>query len=459
MGAGVSNTGRFAARAASVCAAVAALLAVAPTGAEAVVCNASLKVGAINYDVRICGMPDFDQKRIKGVDVGAAKHDFAGLVDNGRCSCVPTSLTNILGYYSAKGLKVSPSRYAWEGRVFADQNEPGMSGATNASYDTKNYNLTESTSYNAVTRVVNLLSPKVQTTATACGVTYKSIAPTMKAMMPMLSKEVEFSYGVHSNTATAPKDIATAIAKGATVSMAYAVYPVTADKAGLVTKAGKATGGHAMTVRGIKGDSDFAFVELRNPWDDEQSQSKGKAIDRVRQSRFETTYDNLRQVKGEYEGKKETRWQLGGIARATTNGKAGLRAVPRELDRGLPAAVRVRRRQWLLHVREAAQREGCLGLGVRCFGARRRDPRLQRRAVGRRHLRGAHRRGRVRPQGSRDDRGDQPRLTQSAAPSARRPRRRSIWRPTPPAERFSRSGTSSSSASRWSPTSSAWRPT
>ena len=82
---------RFAARigliaAAAAVASVAVPGAVAPASAA---CSPKNAISGSNYHVRICGLPDYDQRRMAVNDLGAAKYDFTGLgAKNGSCHCV-----------------------------------------------------------------------------------------------------------------------------------------------------------------------------------------------------------------------------------------------------------------------------------------------------------------------------------------------------------------------------------
>jgi hypothetical protein len=76
-------------------------------------CKVADEFTASTYNVRICGMPGYDQRRIPMAGLGAAGHTIIGMpFADGDCHCVPTSLMNILGYYGAKGLKVTAATRA-----------------------------------------------------------------------------------------------------------------------------------------------------------------------------------------------------------------------------------------------------------------------------------------------------------------------------------------------------------
>ncbi len=60
-----------------------------------------------NYISRICGIPDYDQHRTPGVlqgDGRTLKLDRYPLQGDGGCHRVPTSFTNLLGYYVSNGV-------------------------------------------------------------------------------------------------------------------------------------------------------------------------------------------------------------------------------------------------------------------------------------------------------------------------------------------------------------------
>jgi hypothetical protein len=297
---------RFAARIGLI-AGAAAVASVAVPGAAApasAACTPKNAISGSNYHVRICGLPDYDQRRMAVNDLGAAKYDFTGLgAKNGSCHCVPTSFMNVLGFYASKGISVQPKPFAWDARSFVLQDEPGVNGVTASSYNTSNYSAAEASAYEEATKVDAILGTSVKTTGGKCGTGFSSVVSSAGTLLipALFTQGATFSFTYYGTNENTGKEMATAMSLGATVLIAYGRYP-TANGVPLL---GQRNGGHVMTLRGIKGGPDTAVVSLRDPANDEKSQS-GKQ-DRVRQSPFLTTFGDLKETAGFFGG---TVWQL-----------------------------------------------------------------------------------------------------------------------------------------------------
>jgi hypothetical protein len=264
------------------------------------------------YHVRVCGIPDYDQRRVAVTDLGAGRYDFTGLKANGDCHCVPTSFMNVLGYYANKGLAVQPAPFGWETRSLSEQDEPGTNGATTATYDTSRYKPGEATAYEAATLVDKKLGDfgLVKTGSKGCGTSFERVAAGASLLTASLSQGASFSYSFYEADAATPREMAAAMSLGATVLVAYGRYPSSVVSNGLAIT-GARDGGHAMTVRGVKGGTSSALLSLRDPANDEVAQT-GRT-DRVRQSPFRTTFGNLKRVNGIFGSNVETLWQLGDV--------------------------------------------------------------------------------------------------------------------------------------------------
>jgi hypothetical protein len=304
------------------CSAVAAWALATAVGdpAEAATCTPVRHLTSSAYHVRLCGFPDYDQRRISATSVGAAKFDFVGLPGDGSCHCVPTAFTNVLGYYAVKGAAVKPAPFAWDARSLSGQFEPGLNGVTPASYNTTGYSGAEHAAYESVSAIDSLLGTAagVEFSGGACGTNFGSLANAANLLMPLLSQQTQFSYTLSGVDEGTPRDMATAMALGATVLVAYGRYDdvkILPPDGGLYVT-GARSGGHVMTLRGVKNTSGGAVISLRDPADDENSQTAVQ--DRIRQSAFMTTFANLKRVTGSFAGKFATLWQLDDVAANAT---------------------------------------------------------------------------------------------------------------------------------------------
>ena len=84
-------------------------------------CSPSFISGS-SYLSRICGVPDYDQRRVAATLQGDGRSITVGpsLLGDGSCHCVPTSFTDLLGYYIQNGVKGAfPPKFDWEGAVQA----------------------------------------------------------------------------------------------------------------------------------------------------------------------------------------------------------------------------------------------------------------------------------------------------------------------------------------------------
>jgi hypothetical protein len=84
------------------------LAGAAPASAQSG-CKAEHLINAQSYTSRICDVPDYDQRRKPGTISGDGRtFGLAGLKADGGCHCVPTAVTNMLGYYVQKGVDIPP---------------------------------------------------------------------------------------------------------------------------------------------------------------------------------------------------------------------------------------------------------------------------------------------------------------------------------------------------------------
>ena len=268
----------------------------------------------IGYHVRLCRLPDYDQARKLAGGLGVKKLNVGGLpVDHGACHCVPTSFTNVLGYYASKGVKVKrPTKYDWNGRIFATQNEPATPAA-NSSYDTTQYPVSEASAYNSVTSTIRFVGQTVRSTSEGCGTSAQAVAKDADSLFAKLSQEVSFAYNFNGGGAQTPFHMAAALSTGATVIFGYSTYYTEPSSWGWKIT-GPREGGHMVTLRGIKGGTakETGIVSYRDPATDEDVEGK---VDRVRQSRFKTNVAELRMS-----ANSPWLWQLG--PRDDSTGKA-----------------------------------------------------------------------------------------------------------------------------------------
>ena len=102
-------------------AAIVAVGALEAQPATAQTCFPVFNISPSSYNGRLCGMPDYDQRRTSANLRGDGRTLFVGpaLAANGSCHCVPTAFTNLLGYYVTKGVKegLYPRKFNWDGRA------------------------------------------------------------------------------------------------------------------------------------------------------------------------------------------------------------------------------------------------------------------------------------------------------------------------------------------------------
>lgn len=277
------------------------------------VCTPRLNLSQDSYEALLCDMPDFDQRRAAGSSIGAADYSFAGLAADGDCHCVPTSFTNVLGYYAANGLTIAPENHPWDARDFEPQDStaPG-------NYETTYYPEEEAIRYDATTSLIGTLGATVVTTGGACGTSFESVVSDADKIASQLNgTDIAFTYSFLDADADAntPRDWADTMAMGGTVILAHYGYPVFTD--GEILEVGIRRSGHAVSLRGVDGTATQANVLMRDPADDE-FESGYSFRDRFRQSDFTTTVGTaaLRQVMIGGERQARPRWQLGPVSDA-----------------------------------------------------------------------------------------------------------------------------------------------
>ena len=286
-------------------AALAALLPAAGSAQQAGPCVAEHVLSKQGYRSRVCGVPDYDQRRrteLLGGSEGAAL--VAGLEGGGRCHCVPTSITALLGFYAQKGVDVAPGAFPWDARGFMPK--PYVGDPPGTWLDKGHYPLAEVAAYNRVGAVIKALGGSVDSDfGGPCGTSYEEVFDDLEQLHDAGAfPRARFTWGVFGVEAGTPRAIASNHAIGGLASIAYGRYSgYEEDDKGRAT-AKERTGGHAVAVEGIRGDSVQARLLYRDPDD-------GELADHWRQSAFALEEQALSRITLTVDGTTRKRWRFG----------------------------------------------------------------------------------------------------------------------------------------------------
>jgi len=327
--------GRTMAAGAGAAAAIAILGSTGATPAQAQACTPQFTSSAVSFVSRLCGMPDYDQRRAaatlqgdgrtineSSVSIGPVSFSLA-LPKDGGCHCVPTSFTNLLGYYVGKGVVGSfPRAFAWDARAdYAPR--PGTVPA--ASYlNGQPYPANEVSAYNAATVAIKTLGQGVQTTPDPetgkprCGTSWGTVLDYFKNLRSLYPK-VGLAISTSTPGFAGPKQVANILAAGGTVSIAYGRFPDYNETAGgsLSNTAtwGARSGGHAVTVREVTGvnlATKTAQFKLSDPAGNSDPVEAGSGNeDKFRQSATAERVVNLTRVLNPTQA--VFRWRFGDI--------------------------------------------------------------------------------------------------------------------------------------------------
>lgn len=284
----------------------AGFIAAQPAAAQS--CTPQFTSSGGSYVSRLCGMPDYDQRRTGATLTGDGRtiNVSTTLAGNGGCHCVPTAFTNLLGYYVTKGVVGSfPRRFDWDGRpgYVARPNVPAATYLNGQTFTTA-----EVQAYNAATFAIKTLGTEVKTGDAGCGTSWGTVLNYFKLLRPLFPK-------VYMTTTTAtpgingPKYVANMLAAGGTVSVAYGRYENYTEN-GPIASWGARKGGHAVTIRGVTGSGGNATFEIADPASNTDPVEAGDS-DRFRQSRFATQTAPLKRVFNP--AKLQFRWRWGAI--------------------------------------------------------------------------------------------------------------------------------------------------
>jgi len=247
--------------------------------AAAQVCSPQFAASSTSFVSTLCGMPDYDQRRTNGVlqgdgrtfnentlAIGPVTFSLA-LPGGGGCHCVPTSFTNLLGYYTGKGVQGNfPRGFNWDTRA-GYVPRAGFDQTSEASTYLNGQALTpaEVAAYNSATVAIKTLGQAVKTGDAGCGTSWGTVLDYFKSLRPLYPK-VYMAITTATPGINAPKQVANILAAGGTVSIAYGRYinytEQNANNAYNTAQWGDRKGGHAVTVREISGGQTLLGIQL-----------------------------------------------------------------------------------------------------------------------------------------------------------------------------------------------------
>ncbi|WP_372788995.1 hypothetical protein [Paraconexibacter sp.] len=302
-----------------------ALLGTSPAGAQAG-CTPQFTSNANSFVSRLCGMPDYDQRRTAGIlqgdgrtinvnnlQIGPVNLSLA-LQGNGGCHCVPTSFTNLLGYYVGKGVQGNvPRAFAWDARA-GYLPRPDVAPANYLNQQP--YPGAEVAAYNAATLAIKTLGKDVVTGDAGCGTNWGTVLKYFNAVRPLFPK-VYMSITTSSPGFAGPKQVANILAAGGTASIVYGAFSSYSETPGgafsNTATWGSRPGGHAVTVREVRGNgplSKSATLVVSDPASNADP-AEGGDKDRYRQSATEGKSVELTRVFNPNQG--IFRWRYGDV--------------------------------------------------------------------------------------------------------------------------------------------------
>jgi hypothetical protein len=241
-----------------------------------------------NWSVRVCGLPDFDQRRTVANSVGQPNPiTVAGLPGDGGCHCVLTSIADI--YAKLHAPIAGAATYAtfdWSSR--GTMPAP-LNGTT---YDTTSYSATEQQAYGQVTQILKKFGDVADVSYgqdaahSGCGTSFTTLHAGLPKLATLFGKQVDdYAFSDTPTDANSAANMARALASGAGVAIAYGWYTSagTNPATGTIPSAGRG-GGHANAVIGVSRSGDNYTFEVSDP-----ARSTEAGEDFLRQSDFATT--------------------------------------------------------------------------------------------------------------------------------------------------------------------------
>lgn len=236
--------------------------------ASAAPCTPAAKITSKSYSARVCGVPDFDQRRTGAYLAGDGRYlAVRGLPGGGNCHCVPTTFTDLFGYYAAKGVDIRPGSFDWE-------NRPGHVAKSNANPSTYlksgNYTTDEIKAYNKVGWLIDRLGSSVDY-EDDCGTSIADVIDDKQWLntlgyFPNSSFNYYFGPAHWGTPATLAKYMG---ALGATTGVVYGAYPGY-TQAGIYASSQERNGGHMVAVEGVSGSGlNPATLLVRDPASDD----------------------------------------------------------------------------------------------------------------------------------------------------------------------------------------------
>lgn len=297
-----------------------------PAAAQSAACTPQFDSSSSSFISSLCGMPDYDQRRTAGVlqgdgrtinvnnlQIGPVNYSLA-LPGNGGCHCVPTSFSNLLGFYTGKGVAGSfPRGFNWDARA-GYLPRPNVDPASYL--DGQAFPAAEVAAYNSATVAIKTLGKDVKTGDAGCGTGWGSVQNYFNQFRSLYPKGI-FAITTKSPEFLGPKQVANILAMGGTVSIAYGRYEgysETDNGSGLGANSadwGARKGGHAVTVRQVKGGSLLsknAEFLIHDPASNADP-AEGGDTDRYRQSATEAKVVPITRVYNSDE--KIFRWRYG----------------------------------------------------------------------------------------------------------------------------------------------------
>lgn len=297
-----------------------------PAAAQSAACTPQFLSSSSSFISSLCGMPDYDQRRTAGVlqgdgrtinvsnlQIGPVNYSLA-LAGNGGCHCVPTSFTNLLGYYTGKGVQGNfPRGFNWDARA-GYLPRPNVEPATYLNGQA--FPAAEVAAYNSATVAIKTLGKDVKTGDAGCGTSWSTVLKYFGQLRSLYPK-VYLAIATKSPEFAGPKSVANILAAGGVVSIAYGRYENYSETdSGSDTVSNSASwgarkGGHAVTVRQIKGvnlaNKNAEFL-IHDPASNADPAEAGDT-DRYRQSATEAKVVPLTRLYNSSEGIH--RWRYG----------------------------------------------------------------------------------------------------------------------------------------------------
>jgi hypothetical protein len=240
------------------------------------------------WSVRLCNVPDFDQRRVPANNLGQPTPiTVDGLPGNGSCHCVLTSIADL--YARAQVPLDGADTYAtfdWNGRGAM----PGPASGSN--YDTSTYSAAEVQAYNDTTDVLNEFGTIADVSYgqdamhTGCGTSWGALYGNLPKVAQEFGDEADdYAFAEFGIDGDSPADMARALSHGTGVAFAYGYYDLdAANSTPTVDAATKRSGGHANAIVGVSRAGNTYTFETADP-----ASSAEASEDKNRQSQFART--------------------------------------------------------------------------------------------------------------------------------------------------------------------------